>query len=141
VIDALDPETMALWRTVAKVAPALEDQHMRWCLVGGLMVALFAIEAGQISRPTADIDILGDTRQRPSGTEWIATQLTKLGWRASAAASPAAGDAATPHPPEDKAVPVPAHRNERSSHERAATRRDGADRLHRLGVAGGAVGR
>lgn len=79
VIDALDPETMALWRTVAKIAQALDDQNVRWCLVGGLMVALFAIEAGQISRPTADIDILGDARQRPSATESIARQLTDLG--------------------------------------------------------------
>jgi hypothetical protein len=78
-IDALDPATMELWRTVAKVARALDDQHMRWCLVGGLMVALFAIEAGQISRPTTDIDILGDARQRPSGTEWVTKQLVKLG--------------------------------------------------------------
>jgi hypothetical protein len=79
VIDALDPETMALWRTVAKIAQALDDQDVRWCLVGGLMVALFAIEAGQISRPTADIDILGDARQRPSATESITGQLTQLG--------------------------------------------------------------
>lgn len=41
VVDALDPATMDLWRTVAKVAKTLDDQHMRWCLVGGLMVALF----------------------------------------------------------------------------------------------------
>lgn len=79
VVDALDPATMALWRTVAKVAKTLDDQHMRWCLVGGLMVGLFAIEAGQISRPTTDIDILGDARQRPSGTEWVTEQLAKLG--------------------------------------------------------------
>ena len=78
-VDALDPATMDLWRTVAKVAKTLDDQHMRWCLVGGLMVALFAMEAGQISRPTTDIDILGDARQRPSGTEWVTEQLTKLG--------------------------------------------------------------
>jgi hypothetical protein len=79
VIDALDPNTMALWRTVATIAQALDDQDVRWCLVGGLMVALFAIEAGQISRPTADIDILGDARQRPSATESITRQLTELG--------------------------------------------------------------
>jgi hypothetical protein len=78
-IDALDPATMALWRTVARIAQALDDQDVRWCLVGGLMVALFAIEAGQISRPTADIDILGDARQRPSATESITRQLTELG--------------------------------------------------------------
>jgi hypothetical protein len=78
IVDALDPATMDLWRTVAKVAKTLDDQHMRWCLVGGLMVALFAMEAGQSSRPTTDIDILGDARQRPSGTEWVTEQLTKL---------------------------------------------------------------
>jgi hypothetical protein len=78
-IDVADPDTMALWRTVARVAQALEDKHMRWCLVGGLMVATFAIEAGQINRPTSDIDILGDARQRPSGTEWITERLSQLG--------------------------------------------------------------
>jgi len=79
MVDALDPATMNLWRTVAKVAKTLDDQHMRWCLVGGLMVSLFAMEAGHISRPTTDIDILGDARQRPSGTEWVTEQLAKLG--------------------------------------------------------------
>lgn len=75
-IAALDPDAMALWRTVAKIARALgDDESMRWCLVGGLMVALFAIEAGQIARPTTDIDILGDARQRPSGTEWVTARL------------------------------------------------------------------
>lgn len=78
-IDVSDPDTMALWRTVARVAQALEDKHMRWCLVGGLMVATFAFEAGQINRPTSDIDILGDARQRPSGTEWITERLRQLG--------------------------------------------------------------
>ncbi len=90
IIDALDPATMELWRTVAKVARTLNDEHMRWCLVGGLMVALFAIEAGRINRPTTDIDILGDARQRPSGTEWVTKQLAKLGAtrRRSAASRP-----------------------------------------------------
>jgi hypothetical protein len=74
-IDALDADTMALWRTVAKVAQALDDDRMRWSLVGGLMVALYAAESGQIARPTVDIDILGDARQRPSGTEWVTARL------------------------------------------------------------------
>jgi hypothetical protein len=74
-IGALDPDTMALWRTVAKVAQSLDDDRMRWSLVGGLMVALYAIESGQIARPTTDIDILGDARQRPSGTEWVTSRL------------------------------------------------------------------
>jgi hypothetical protein len=75
VIDALDADTMALWRTVAKIAQALDDERIRWTLVGGLMVALYAIESGQIARPTVDIDILGDARQRPSGTERITARL------------------------------------------------------------------
>jgi hypothetical protein len=62
VIDVSDPDAIALWRTVARIADALDDQETRWCLVGGLMVALFAIEAGQLQRPTTDIDILGDAR-------------------------------------------------------------------------------
>ena len=77
-IDALDPDTAALWRTVAKIATTLgEDQT--WCLVGGLMVALFALEAGQTPRPTTDIDILGNARQRPSATQHISDQLQSLG--------------------------------------------------------------
>jgi hypothetical protein len=79
VIAALEDETMALWRAVASLARSLEDQQIRWCLVGGLMVGLFAIEAGQRSRPTKDIDILGDARQRPSATEHLASHLLDLG--------------------------------------------------------------
>ncbi len=70
---------MSLWRTVAKIAQSLEDEDVRWCLVGGLMVALFAIEAGQIQRATDDIDILSDARQRPSGTEQLTKRLQQLG--------------------------------------------------------------
>jgi hypothetical protein len=78
-VDAVDPDTMALWRTVAKVAQTLEEEHVGWCLVGGLMVALFAMEAGQIQRATTDIDVLGDARQRRSGTEQVAERLVALG--------------------------------------------------------------
>lgn len=108
VIDALDPETMALRCTVAKIAQALDDQNVRWCLVGDLMVALFAIEAGQISRPTADIDILGDARQRPSATEEITRRLNELGATATrsaalsqrrASASPSTARSSTCSPP------------------------------------------
>lgn len=79
VIDVSDPDAMALWRTVARIADALDDQETRWCLVGGLMVALFAIEAGQLQRPTTDIDILGDARQRPSGTMAVIELLESIG--------------------------------------------------------------
>jgi hypothetical protein len=66
-IDALDPDTAALWRGVAKIATALGDDGS-WCLVGGLMVALFALEAGETARPTTDIDVLapeGLPKSRP----------------------------------------------------------------------------
>ena len=79
VIDVSDPDSMALWRTVARIADALDGDGTRWCLVGGLMVALFAIEAGQLQRPTTDIDILGDARQRPSGTSAVTERLESLG--------------------------------------------------------------
>jgi hypothetical protein len=79
IIDVSDPDAMDLWRTVAKIADALDGQQTRWCLVGGLMVALFAIEAGQLQRPTTDIDILGDARERPSGTQAVTEQLEQIG--------------------------------------------------------------
>jgi hypothetical protein len=79
VIDVSDPDAMELWRTVARIADALDGQETRWCLVGGLMVALFAMEAGQLQRPTTDIDILGDARQRPSGTRAITQRLEQMG--------------------------------------------------------------
>ncbi len=43
------------------------------------MVALFAIEAQQTQRATADIDVLADARARPSGTEWATGRLEALG--------------------------------------------------------------
>lgn len=77
-INLIDPDAMELWRTVAKVASALgEDRN--WCLVGGLMVALFAIESQQTQRATTDIDVLADARARPSATEWVSARLESLG--------------------------------------------------------------
>lgn len=77
-IDLIDPYAMELWRTVAKVAAAFGEDR-RWCLVGGLMVALFAIEAQQAQRATTDIDVLADARARPSGTAWATGRLEALG--------------------------------------------------------------
>jgi hypothetical protein len=77
-IELVDPDAMELWRTMAKVAAALGDDR-RWCLVGGLMVALFAIEAQQAQRTTTDIDVLADARARPSGTAWATRRLKTLG--------------------------------------------------------------
>ncbi|MHB8491535.1 MAG: hypothetical protein ACYDA6_04875 [Solirubrobacteraceae bacterium] len=69
---------MALWETTANIAQALGEDRP-WCLVGGLMVALFALEAGKNPRATTDIDILGDARQRPSVVEWAAKRLDQMG--------------------------------------------------------------
>lgn len=77
-IDLIDPEAMELWRTVVKIASAFGPDR-RWCLVGGLMVALFAIEAQQAQRATSDIDVLADARARPSGTRWASERLKALG--------------------------------------------------------------
>jgi hypothetical protein len=77
-IETLNPEVATLWRTVVKVARELGEDRS-WCLVGGLMVGLFAIEAGQEQRATSDIDILGDARKRPSATERISRRLEGLG--------------------------------------------------------------
>jgi hypothetical protein len=77
-IDLIDPDAMELWRTVAKIAEVF-GRDRRWCLVGGLMVALFAIEAQQSQRTTTDIDVLADARARPSGTVWAAGRLKALG--------------------------------------------------------------
>jgi hypothetical protein len=77
-IELIDPDAMELWRTVAKVA-AVFGGDRRWCLVGGLMVALFAIEAQQAQRATTDIDFLADARARPSGTVWATQRLELLG--------------------------------------------------------------
>jgi hypothetical protein len=79
VVDVSDPDAMKLWRTVAKIAGELDGRQTRWCLVGGLMVALFAIEAGHLQRPTTDIDLLADARQRPSGTRTMTEQLERMG--------------------------------------------------------------
>jgi hypothetical protein len=43
-INALDPAEQRLWQTVAAIAEQLGEDE-RWRLVGGLMVALFAMQA------------------------------------------------------------------------------------------------
>lgn len=71
-------EAKRLWRTLGELAAKFgADQD--WCLIGGLMVQLHAYEHGSDSRPTSDIDVLGDARRRPSMTERIAQILKDLG--------------------------------------------------------------
>ncbi len=79
-IDSLDPDAEHLWKTISDIATALQGE-LSWCLVGGLMVQLFAHEAQRGVRPTTDIDILADARSRPSFTEVLAGRLQSIGGR------------------------------------------------------------
>jgi hypothetical protein len=63
---------------VAAIAVQLGDDE-RWCLIGGLMVALFAMQAARRPRATTDIDVLANTRARPSGTRWATQRLEEMG--------------------------------------------------------------
>jgi hypothetical protein len=54
----------AVWHLLFDLAEQLPDT---WCLIGGLMVALYGVEHGRTGiRPTADGDVLVDTRAEPS---------------------------------------------------------------------------
>jgi hypothetical protein len=78
---AIEPPTQEaerLWLTLAALAVEFGPEH-EWCLIGGLMVQLHAYEHGMGSRPTTDIDVLGDARRRPSMTERLARTLKRLG--------------------------------------------------------------
>lgn len=78
---AVDPptkEAQRLWQKLGELAGEFGAER-DWCLVGGLMVQLHAYEHGAESRPTTDIDILGDARRHPSTTEQLARILKNLG--------------------------------------------------------------
>lgn len=62
----------------------------RWSLIGGLMVQLHGFERGRAARPTADVDLLGDSRRRPQMTEQIAEAVVERG---GVMAMPPVGDA------------------------------------------------
>lgn len=72
-----DESARKLWEAVAKLASHLPRDG--WCLVGGLMVQLHAFEHAANPRPTADIDLLGDARARPSVTEQVGRAIDELG--------------------------------------------------------------
>lgn len=78
-LSGLDQKSNELWESIADLADKLVDVD-GWCLVGGLMVQLFAAEAGLAARPTQDIDLLGDARRRPSRTELLSQRLKSWGW-------------------------------------------------------------
>src|SRR5260221_12165279 len=70
-----------LGETLTKAWPLLFDLSEGvpgvWCLIGGLMVALYGIDHGRTeTRPTADGDVLGDIRADPSALREISNFLT-----------------------------------------------------------------
>lgn len=71
-------EAKKLWKKVAELAEELSGNE-DWCLVGGLMVQLLGYEYGVESRPTGDIDVLGDAARTPRATKRIAELLVRLG--------------------------------------------------------------
>jgi hypothetical protein len=78
-IDPPTAEAQRLWAKAIELAEAFGEKT-NWCLVGGLMVQLHGYERGAESRPTSDIDFLGDSRQRPkAGTKRLAETLDALG--------------------------------------------------------------
>lgn len=83
-VDPPTEDARKLWLALGELAEAF-GRDTGWCLVGGLMVQLHAYEHGASVRPTEDIDLLGDARQRPSGTEALARVVSERG-----------GDPATP---------------------------------------------
>jgi len=82
-IHSTTPEARRLWQKVLQLAEALGGDAP-WVLIGGLMVQLHGFEHGDGSRPTVDIDLLGDSRQRPAMTEQIAAILVSRGGRMEA---------------------------------------------------------
>lgn len=78
VIDPPTPEARRLWAKTIELAQVF-GTTTNWSLVGGLMVQLHGFEYGGEVRPTVDIDVLGDSRQRPAATSRIAETLAQLG--------------------------------------------------------------
>lgn len=77
-LDPPDEQSRALWHNALSLMSELDGD---WTLIGGLMVQLLAVRYGMPStRLTVDIDILADSRRRPSSTERIGATLTKLGF-------------------------------------------------------------
>ena len=77
-IDPPTPEGKRLWQKTLELANAF-GPNQRWTLVGGLMVQLHGFERGGRARPTTDIDLLGDSRQRPAMTQRISEELVERG--------------------------------------------------------------
>lgn len=77
-VDPPNAEAKRLWKAALELARDFGADE-RWVLVGGLMVQLHAIERDRVSRLTADIDFLGDSRRRPAMTVRMAEALKERG--------------------------------------------------------------
>jgi hypothetical protein len=71
-------EASRLWGIALDLAEAF-GVDMEWSLIGGLMVQLHGLQHDDDPRPTVDIDVLGDARQRPAMTERMAQILVDRG--------------------------------------------------------------
>lgn len=73
----LTPAAEEGWRLLLDLA---EDNSDGWLLVGGQMMYLLAVEHGAVlPRPTTDMDVVVDVRQRRDGTQWLAEWLQAHG--------------------------------------------------------------
>jgi hypothetical protein len=77
-----DPQARETWRSALDLMAQLEGE---WTLIGGLMVQLHVERYGARGvRPTDDLDILANSRRRPSVTELISQRLAQLGFELAA---------------------------------------------------------
>lgn len=81
-IASASPEVLVMWERVNAVAEVLP--YDGWVLIGGLMVQLHALRAASTARlrATFDVDVLADSRARPSGTQVAAELLLQNGFAA-----------------------------------------------------------
>jgi hypothetical protein len=77
-VNPPNAEAKRLWKSALELAQDFGVDE-GWALVGGLMVQLHAIERDRTARLTADIDFLGDSRQRPAMTVRMAEALKERG--------------------------------------------------------------
>jgi hypothetical protein len=71
-VVTLDPADLLTCRVWHQALGLLGELERDWTLVSGLMVQLHATRHGVGGiRPTVDIDVLADIRQRPSAIERI----------------------------------------------------------------------
>lgn len=80
-LDPTDPDARRIWASALSLMRELKGD---WTLIGGLMVQLLTVRYGQGGvRPTNDVDILADTRTRPSASVRIAQKLAAMGFEAA----------------------------------------------------------